>query len=77
MNHGNSSMAESVIHVRFAGRSLDVPLGALDAGGRMDDRQVKRSLARYLEVPEAQLRDYVVDRHENGNLTVRPEAVFG
>ena len=39
--------------------------------------EVKRALARHLEVPEEKLRDYVVDRHETGNLTVRPEAVFG
>ena len=30
-----------------------------------------------LKVPVGRLRDYVVDRHETGNLTVRPEAVFG
>jgi len=34
-------------------------------------------LSGYLDVPEAKFRDYVVDRHETGNLTVRPEAVFG
>jgi hypothetical protein len=28
-------------------------------------------------VPEAKLGDYVIDRHETGNMTVRPEAVFG
>jgi hypothetical protein len=30
-----------------------------------------------LEVPQAKLRGYVIDRHETGNMTVRPEAVFG
>jgi hypothetical protein len=71
----NESVA--VVHVRFEGRSLDVPLSVLDVGPHTADRDVKRSLAGYLEVAEARLRDYVVDRHENGNLTVRPEAVFG
>lgn len=67
----------AVVHIRFEGRSLDVPLGLLDVGALSTDEVIKRALARHLEVPEAKLRDYVVDRHETGNLTVRPEAVFG
>jgi hypothetical protein len=67
----------AVVHVRFDGRSVDVPLNDLDVGPGSVDVDVKRALARHLEVPEGKLRDYVVDRHETGNLTVRPEAVFG
>ena len=66
-----------VLHVRFDGRSRDIPLGDLDLGPGADAAAVKRAVARFLEVPEARLRDYVVDRHETGNLTLRPEAVFG
>ena len=69
--------AEATAHVRFAGRSLDVPLSALDLGPMSPDGQVRRSLARHLGVPESKLDPYVIDRHANGNLTVRPEAVFG
>jgi hypothetical protein len=68
---------EAVIHVRFNGRSFDVPLAALDVGSRSRDEQIKRNLARHLEVGESRLEDYAVDRHANGNLTIRPEAVFG
>ena len=67
----------AVIHVRFAGRSFDVPLVNLDLGSGASDAQVKRAVAGQLEVPAARLDDYVVDRHANGNLTLRPEAVFG
>ena len=67
----------AVVHVRFDGRSIDVPLNDLDVGPGADDVDIKRALARHLEVPQGKLRDYVVDRHETGNLTVRPEAVFG
>lgn len=70
-------LANAVVHVRFEGRSRDVPLGDLDLGPFASDADVKRALARHLAVPEARFRDYVVDRHETGNLTVRPEAVFG
>lgn len=67
----------AVVHIRFEGRSLDIPQGDLDVGTASSDAEVKRALARYLEVPDAKLRDYVIDRHETGNMTVRPEAVFG
>lgn len=78
----NAIMAErndgvKVIHIRFEGRSIDVPQSDLDVGPASSDNEVKRALAGYLEMPEHKLRDYVVDRHETGNMTVRPEAVFG
>ena len=66
-----------VVHVRFAGRSFDVPLEALGATERTDERRLREALASYLEVGVGRLEDYVLDRHANGNLTLRPEAVFG
>lgn len=67
----------AVLHARFDGRSFDIPLTELDLGDASSDRQVKQALARHLELAEVSFRDYVVDRHPNGNVTVRPEAVFG
>jgi hypothetical protein len=67
----------TVVHVRFEGRSHDVDLDALDVGPHSSDEAIKEALAKHLEVPAARLRDYVIDRHATGNLTVRPEAVFG
>ena len=67
----------TVLHIRFEGRSFDIPLADLDIGTVSDDAEVKRALATYLNVPERKFRHYVVDRHATGNLTVRPEAVFG
>lgn len=69
--------AAAVVHIRFEGRSLDIPQGDLDIGPAAGDNDIKAALARHLEVPVARLRDYVIDRHDTGNLTVRPEAVFG
>lgn len=66
-----------VVHVRVDGLSRDVSLEALGLEGRVDDADLKDALARHLELPKAALRDLVVDRHATGNLTVRPEAVFG
>ena len=68
---------------RAAGRGTCVPglgrceVADLDVGQASSDNEIKRALARHLEVPEARLRDYVIDRHETGNMTIRPEAVFG
>ena len=47
---------EAVLHVRFDGQSLDIPLGDLDVGTASEDREIKRALARHLEVPEAAAR---------------------
>ena len=66
-----------LLHIRFDGRSFDIPLADLDVGQMSSDADVKRTLSGYLNVPEAKFRDYTVDRHDTGNLTVRPEAVFG
>ena len=67
----------AVIHVRFAGKSLDVPMDRLDLTAGPGDEQIKRAIAQHLEVPFSRLVDYTIDRHSNGNLTLRPEAVFG
>lgn len=67
----------AVAHIRFDGRSLDVPLAELGITDAADDHAIRRALARHLEVPEEDLRDYVIDRHATGNITLRPEAVFG
>ena len=75
--NGRQSGAGPVAHVRFAGRSFDIPLAALDLGALSADGHIRRAMARYLDVPENKLDAYVVDRHANGNVTLRPEAVFG
>ena len=67
----------SALHVRFEGKSFDIDLAHLDVGVRSRDREIKRALALYLAVAEVRFVHYVIERHENGNITVRPEAVFG
>jgi hypothetical protein len=65
------------LHIRFEGRSYDVPLSDLDLGPMSTDENVRIALAGYLEVAARDLSRYVIERHANGNMTVRPEAVFG
>jgi hypothetical protein len=66
-----------MLHVRFNGRSFDLPLRDLALNGGANDGAVKEALARYLEIPARDLDEYVIERHETGNWTVRPEAIFG
>jgi len=66
-----------VIHVRVMGRSRDITLDLLDISTDSSDATIRDSVARFMELTPAQFRDTVVERHENGNMTLRPEAVFG
>ena len=68
---------ERMVHIRFGGQSWDIAFSVLDIGDLSGDREVRGALARYLEVPARKLSRYAVERHPNGNITVRPEAVFG
>lgn len=66
-----------MVHIRFAGRSLDFAEQDLAIKGNMSDREIKEKVARRLEVAPDRLRDYVVDRSATGNIILRPEAVYG
>ncbi len=66
-----------MVHVRFEGRSYDLSEQDLRLTPGMGDADVKERLARRLEIRPERLKDYVVDRVANGNLIVRPEAVYG
>jgi len=72
-------MAKQVplLHVRFEGKSFDLPLQELEVGLGSSDAEIMRAVAEHLDVHENRLRYYVLDRHPTGNLTLRPEAVFG
>lgn len=66
-----------IAHIRFEGQSIDLPISELSVGLAASNDDIKQAAASYLKVHPARLRDYVVDRHESGNVTVRPQAVFG
>ena len=66
-----------MIHIRFEGRSLDVPAGDLELTAGLSDTEVKCRVARRLEVSTDRLASYVVDRTPAGNWIVRPEAIYG
>jgi hypothetical protein len=65
------------LHVRFEGRSYDFNTAEFNLNPQPTDAEVRLALALFFEVPIGRLAPYVIERHGNGNLTVRPEAVFG
>lgn len=67
----------TMVHIRFQGRSYQLEAAQLDISALSSDQEIRQALAQYFEVPVAKLAAYVIERHENGNMTVRPEAVFG
>lgn len=71
-----------MLHVRFEGRSFDLPVEVLQPRGYHSDRvasdaEIKALLAGHLNVAPARLDGYVIDRRPDGTLIVRPEAVYG
>jgi len=65
------------LHIRFEGRSMDLRLADLDLGLASSDGEIRVAIAGYLEVIPQKLAFYIIERNPNGNITLRPEAVFG
>jgi hypothetical protein len=66
-----------MLHVRYNGRSFDMNERVFGLRFGMTDAEIKERVARHLEVGLGRLEDYVVDRRPNGDVIVRPEAVYG
>ena len=66
-----------MVHIRFEGRSYDMPESQLGLSVGMNDTAVKQRLAQHFEVQLNRFESYVIDRKESGDLIVRPEAVYG
>ena len=70
--------SESVLHIRYKGESRDLPVAELNCEDTASDKDVKDAVAEFLDLGDQHdLGDYVLVRHQNGNMTLRPEAVFG
>ena len=68
---------ERRVHIRFDGRSWEVPAATLGLTDVTDEHAVKQAVATYLYIAVERLAPYIVEVHPSGNVTVRPEAVFG
>ena len=66
-----------MIHIRYEGRSLNLKERELDVHTGMSDAAIKERIARHFQVNRDKMDFYVIDRTPNGDLIVRPEAVYG
>lgn len=66
-----------MVHVRYDGRSVDAGEAQLQAHARMIGIEIKEQVTRCFDASAKQQDFYVVDRAPNGDLIVRPEAVYG
>jgi hypothetical protein len=73
---GNAAPA-TLMHVRIDGRSRDIALDVLGITDTSTDQDIREALARFMELPLNAFDRTIVERHANGNITVRPEALFG
>ncbi|HEY9731548.1 MAG TPA: hypothetical protein V6C89_06530 [Drouetiella sp.] len=76
-NFANGTDSAAVLHLRFQGRSRDIALDVLSLTASSADDQVRHAVAQFVDVAVTDFNHTVVERHANGNLTLRPEAVFG
>jgi hypothetical protein len=66
-----------MLHVRFEGRSYDIPADQIRLNNAITDQQLFERLARHFDVNTQRFRHYVIDRRPNDVVIVRPEAVYG
>ena len=71
-----TQVQKAVIHIRFEGKSHDIPVSEMDIGESSTDEQIKTAVAGFLQVEPSALENYVIAHHKNGNFTIRPEATF-
>lgn len=65
------------VHVRVEGQSYDLRFADLDVGDLSTDNEIKTAVARFLEVPVAKVNTLALEKTEDGDVTLRPQAVFG
>ena len=66
-----------MLHIRHQGRSWDLEADAIGVSRASTDAEIKERIARYLEVGVEVIGDLLVDRIKNGDIVVRPQAVYG
>jgi len=66
-----------MVHIRYEGCSVEVSEARLRVSLGMTDAEIKERVARHFDRGAKELDFYVVDRTPNGDMIVRPEAVYG
>ena len=64
-------------HITFKGEASTLTLEELDVTADMSDEDIIERVAQFYDRSVHELVDYVIQREENGNITIRPEAGWG
>jgi hypothetical protein len=68
----------AMLHIRYEGQSADLGLAEVDLGDMSTDIEVREAAARYFNVPVTKFAAFQVDRNpQTGDVTLRPQAIFG
>lgn len=66
-----------MLHIFFAGNQYDWSYSEADVSDYSTDDQIKQSLSVLLHTPTAKFDGWYIDRGVTGEVTVRPNVVFG
>lgn len=72
----NSCIDNIKIELFFAGRLFAVDAEELNLDCESSDRELRDALAEHLRIKPSRLHGHAINRHQNGDITVRP-VVFG
>lgn len=65
-------------HIMYDGQTYDVNMDDLDVGVLSTDQEIRNAISEKEGIPLNKINRYMIDRNEEtGNVTLRPEAVFG
>lgn len=64
-------MNSGMLHVRYVNRGFDLPLNRLGVRPAADEGRIKDALAKHLTVPITWLNEFILQRHDDGDLTLR------
>jgi hypothetical protein len=71
-----AQLIDRMIHVRFDGRSTELPASSLQLANDANDAQIKRAIAGRFDLPPTYFDGYVLVRTST-TIIVRPEAIYG
>jgi hypothetical protein len=71
-----AELMDGLLHLRYQGRSEELPLATLSLAQSSSDAEIKEAVARHLDATPQELESYVVVRTSKV-VIVRPEALYG
>lgn len=68
----------ATLHIPYEGRYVDIHQEDVDLGDLSTDQDIRRAVAMYFEQPVEKFNAMAVEKNpETGDITLRPQAIFG